>query len=348
MKKIENDMSALLIMFCLFVFHSSCGQLHTNSAQDNFIKEHNGFTESQLKELANSKVPRGQVRKIRQDRNGNILIAAAWGGVFRYDGKNFTNLTSNTVGMHRFWDVLQDRQGNLWFATTDSGAYMFNGKSFQHFTTKEGLPNNSVMCIFEDKAGIIWFGTGGGGISRYDGKSFRNFTMDDGITNNDLTTIMEDKSGKLWIGTRGEAFVYDGNEFAKIFYEGKTFNNVWSIIEDNKGNIWFGSNDGPSHGLWRYDGNAFTKVSKRGVYAVIEDKKGNIWTTGRINSKEERWALSRYDQKSLYSNTLIVTKIISGPPAFLGILEAPDGSIWFGSAGWVHRYDGKTITDFNG
>jgi hypothetical protein len=41
-----------------------------------------------------------------------------------------------------------------------------------------------------------------------------------------------------------------------------------------------------------------------------------------------------------------VTEIMSGGPAFLGILEANDGSIWFGSGGWVHRYDGKTITDF--
>ena len=31
---------------------------------------------------------------------------------------------------------------------------------------------------------------------------------------------------------------------------------------------------------------------------------------------------------------------------FLGILEADDGSIWFGSGSGVHRYDGKTITDF--
>jgi ligand-binding sensor domain-containing protein len=41
-----------------------------------------------------------------------------------------------------------------------------------------------------------------------------------------------------------------------------------------------------------------------------------------------------------------VTEIMSGPPAFLGLLEANDGSIWFGSAGGVHRYDGKTFTDF--
>ena len=33
--------------------------------------------------------------------------------------------------------------------------------------------------------------------------------------------------------------------------------------------------------------------------------------------------------------------------AFLGILEAKDGSIWFGSVTGVYRYDGKTITNFN-
>jgi ligand-binding sensor domain-containing protein len=30
----------------------------------------------------------------------------------------------------------------------------------------------------------------------------------------------------------------------------------------------------------------------------------------------------------------------------LGILEANDGSIWFGAFDGVYRYDGKTITDF--
>jgi ligand-binding sensor domain-containing protein len=57
------------------------------------------------------------------------------------------------------------------------------------------------------------------------------------------------------------------------------------------------------------------------------------------------WALSRYDAKSLYTDKPTVTEVMSGD-AFLGILEAEDGSIWFGSATGVYRYDGKTITDF--
>jgi ligand-binding sensor domain-containing protein len=199
-----------------------------------------------------------------------------------------------------------------------------------------------VMSVYEDKAGIIWFGTGAG-ISRYDGTSFRNFTTKDGHWNNDITTIIEDKSGKLWIGTRGEAFVYDGKTFTALTHEGKAFKNVWGITEDKKGNIWLGGNDG----LWRYDGTAFTQISQRGASAIFEDKKGNIWTTGIVNPPGGMvWALSRYDQKSLYNKTPTVTEIMSIKKMLCNILEANDGSIWFGSMNGVYRYDGKTITDF--
>ena len=326
-------------LFLVFVFHTSCGQTQTE-VKKNIIKP-------ETKDTVTSYGPNTMVRKVKQARNGDILIAASWAGVFRYDGKSFTNLTSK-AGSHRFWDVLEDRRGNLWFASTDSGVYHYNGKtlptgqaSFQHFTTREGLANNRVMSIYEDRAGNIWFGTGGG-VSRYDGKSFRNFTTREGLSDNDLTTIMEDKTGKLWFGTRGEPCFYDGKTFT-VFRnkDGKAFNNVWSIIEDRKGNIWFGAD-----GLWRYDGSTYTKVSQRGVYAIIEDKKGNIWTTGGVNLYENVWVLSRYDAKSLYNEKPTVTEIMSQSGMLLGILEDAKGNIWFGSGGGVYRYDGKTITDF--
>ena len=73
-------------LFLVFVFHTSFGQNQTNPPQNNFREEHNGFSESQLKELATSRVPMSQVRNLKQDGNGDILIAAGWSGVFRYDG----------------------------------------------------------------------------------------------------------------------------------------------------------------------------------------------------------------------------------------------------------------------
>ncbi|TCD00955.1 two-component regulator propeller domain-containing protein [Pedobacter psychroterrae] len=334
------------VLFLLSVFLSSCGQNQTNVPKDN--------VKSEVKDIG----PNIMVRNIKKGGNGAILIAgpnnSSLGDVFRYDGKSFTNLT-NKIGPHRFWDALEDRRGNIWFTSTDSGVYYYNGKSIQHFTTTEGLANNRVMSVYEDKAGIIWFGTGDG-ISRYDGRSFRNLKNpnpsrvykgenwnNDFTWNNDITTIIEDKTGRLWVGTRGAVFVYDGKTFTPLIHKGKTFTNVWSIIEDRKGNIWLGD---VTHGLWRYDGNIFTQVSERGTYAIIEDKKGNIWTTGPVNTAHVAvWALSRYDAKSLYSNKPTVAEIMLGD-AFFGLMEANDGSIWFGSATGVYRYDGKTITDF--
>jgi ligand-binding sensor domain-containing protein len=337
----------LFVLFLVSFFYTSCKQNQTNVPKDTIKPE--------AKDIVTSYGPNTMVRNVKQDRNGNILIAASFAGVFRYDGKSFTNLTSK-VSSRRFWDVLEDRRGNIWFASTDSGVYYYNGKSFQHFTTKDGLVNNRVMSIYEDKAGIIWFGTGGG-VSRYDGKSFRNFTTKEGLSNNDITTIMEDQTGKLWFGTRGEACFYDGKTFTVLKNkDGKAFNNVWSIIEDKKGNIWFGGSIIKDRkgkilivedGLWRYDGSTYTKVSQRGASAIIEDKKGNIWTTGNVNPPNGKvWALSRYDQKSLYNKEPTVTEIMSIERMLCGILEANDGSIWFGSMNGVYRYDGKTISDF--
>ena len=336
-------------LFLLPVFHTSCGQNQTNVPQDN---RRVGYSESQLKEADTTKVPMGMVRHVRHARNGDILIAS-YLGVFRYDGTSFTNLTNKIISprFSSFWDVLEDRKGNLWFASKDSGVYYYNGKSFQHFTTKDGLASNMALHIYEDRAGNIWFGA-----SRYDGKSFRNFTTKDGFPSNSIRLLLEDKTGKLWFGAQGEnMFVYDGKTFTVLKNkDGKTFTNVWSIIEDKKGNIWFGATiiedkrgdtSFVSQGLWRYDGSTFTKVSQRGAYAIIEDKKGNIWTTGEVNPKV--WALSRYDAKSLYDTMPTVTEIKSGGRMdFLGILEANDESIWFGSVSGVHRYDGKTFTDF--
>ncbi|MEO5909337.1 MAG: two-component regulator propeller domain-containing protein [Pelobium sp.] len=353
MKALQVYVLMLMTVFCI-----ACGG---KNKTDPVI-----FIKSNIVDTVTPYGPNTMVRNVKKGSNGNILFAASFAGVFRYDGKLFTNIASK-IGSRRYWDVLEDRKGNYWFATTDSGVYCYNGNYYQHFDTKQGLASNAVFCIYEDKAGAIWFGTGGG-ISRYDGNTFQNLTTKDGLSNNGIHTILEDKTGKMWFGTAGDACFYDGEKFT-VFRnkDGKAFYNVWSIIEDHKGNIWLGGSiiedkRGDtllvSAGLWRYDGRNYIKVSKRGATAIIEDKKGNIWTTGSVKPPNGKvWALSRYDQKSLYNQHPTVTEItlINGPGMLCGLVEASDGSIWYGALGatsGVFRYNahpngqGNTITDF--
>ena len=313
----------------------------TNSSGQTTIVD-TGFNPKN-KEVYTSHLPNTIVRDITKVRNGNILIASS-GGVFRYDGKSFTNLTSK-VGSPSFTDVLEDRRGNLWFASSDSGVYHYDGKFFQHFTSREGLGGNSVWCMYEDTAGNIWFGCEGRA-SRYDGKSFQNFTVETFQADRNIIdavlSINEDNSGKLWFGTGGAASTFDGKMFTVLKNkDGITFPFVRSIIKDKKGNIWLGS----SIGLWRYDGNSFTKFPQYNVGRVYEDKKGNVWTMGaNLNG---RWALSRSDVRSLPDKkpTVIELNMQLGMSPY-GILEADDGSIWFGALDGMYRYDGNAVTKF--
>lgn len=294
--------------------------------------------------------PLGIARNIKQDKKGNIWIAA-FSGVYRYDpsavlrvsGKAFTNVT-NEVSSARFFDVLEDRKGNFWFSSIGSGVYYYDGKTFRNFTTKDGLANDRVPHIYEDKSGNIWFGTEGGA-SRYDGKSFQNFKPNEGLPdinpdNNDVNSIIEDRTGEFWFATRGNAFTYDGKKFTVLTHNGEPFTNVRTIIEDSKGNIWLAGGDG----LWRYDGKTFTNFTRNFTGYVYEDKKDNIWTSSQPDyNGSDRWALSRYDANTLSNPKPTVTDIMTDYEDYkgmlFGILEARDGSIWFGSLAGVHRYD---------
>lgn len=349
----------VFIFFLMFIFFASCRQ---KQAKGKIIS-----ITSKVKGLIAPGGPKWITRNIIQDRKGSIWMAA-FDGIFRYDGKSFINITSKVTSV-RFFCVLEDRKGNLWFGSIGEGVYCYNGKSFTNFRTKEGLLSNEVTHIYEDKQGNIWFGVSGGA-SCFDGNSFHNYILDGngmhedrtGTTfqhrqNNGVGPILQDKKGNFWFGTNREALVYDGKAFS-VFKnkDGKAFNNVHSIIEDRKGNIWFGASIiGDKRGdtlfttdnLWRYDGKNYIKVANRSAAAIIEDKKGNIWTTGSVNPNGAGiWKLSRYDQKYLYNKKPVLNEIMASEKILFGILEAKDGSIWFGSINGVYRYDGKTITDF--
>jgi ligand-binding sensor domain-containing protein len=332
-------------LFLVLVFHSSCNsQTKTDLSKDN-IKPGS-------KELIASRGPQIITRNIIQDKKGNIWIAA-FDGIFKYDGKSFTNITGKVSSSH-FFSVLEDSKGNMWFGSIGSGVFLYDGRSFRNFTTREGLAGNGVTCIYEDKKGKIWFGTGEG-VSCYDGKAFKNFTTKERMPVNGVNAIIEDKTGKFWFATSSNTFVYDGKTLTVFAHQGKPFTNVRSIAEDKKGNIWLGGSDG----LWRYDGSTFTNFTPKFVGHIIEDKKGNIWTSSESANSQARaismydrktipnnsWALSRYDGQSLSDKKPIVTEIMY-KGMFFGILEANDGSIWFGSFDGVYRYDGKTVTDF--
>lgn len=297
--------------------------------------------------------PHNISRNLLEDKDGNIWVAA-FDGVFRYDGTSLVNMTHD-ITSDRFFSATADRNGNLWFGSIGAGIYRYDGSSFQNFTVDDGLVSNEVVSIYEDSDGRMWFG-GNGGVSIYDGQAFHNYVIE-GETMvtakrsyftpsferpiNEVNWIVEDKTGKLWLGTRGTTFIYDGMMFTALHNEAAHFTNVRHILRDSRDNIWLAGNDG----LWRYDGEDFTNISTSFTGHIYEDKAGNIWTSSE-ESPRGPWALTRYEADTITNERPKATKIVSGEGMIFGILEAGDGSIWFGTLNGVKRYDGESIKSF--
>ncbi|MBL8874743.1 MAG: hypothetical protein JNM86_02985 [Phycisphaerae bacterium] len=127
------------------------------------------------------------VRSILQDSRGNTWMGNSGVGLFRYDGKELRNFGIDHKIENLTWlrgrhvrmpgkiadphAILQDKDGIIWIGAFDSGVWRYDGEAITNFTTKDGLPVDSVSAIYEDRAGKLWFGTHRG-ICTFDGKTF--------------------------------------------------------------------------------------------------------------------------------------------------------------------------------
>ena len=304
---------------------------------------------TQNSEITTKEGPGTITRHVMQDRKGNIWLAT-WKGIMLYDGTNFINHT-NKEGLrrHRVFCILEDKSGNIWFGTIGAGLYRYDGKTFTNLTTEHGLVSNKVHCLYEDTAGRIWVGANGG-ISIYDPTVieptdetyFDNRTVENGLPEADINTIIED-TGKFWIGSRGLTYTYDGKKFTKVLtQDGQPFANTRRIIRDSRGAIWLGGNSG----LWRYQDDEFTQISKPFVGYIYEDREGNIWTSSESAEGPGIWVLTRYETQSLPLAQYEPKEVLRQENMFFDIMEDSDGNIWVGKLDGTCRISSDEVECF--
>ncbi len=106
-----------------------------------------------------------------------------------------------------------------------------------YYTTKDGLPSNSVYRTILDSRGFLWIATENG-IARFDGKNFRNYTTAQGLPANEITDIFADSSNTIWITPFGKTMAYYNAR--KDRFENEETDKELSKIElgnTNRGNV---------------------------------------------------------------------------------------------------------------
>lgn len=130
---------------------------------------------------------------LEQDNAGNVYAASS-SGIYRFDktDTSYVMWKNNPLDQNSLcYNIVNDLamiNDELWIATMGSGLDRFNParNTFTHYTTRDGLPNNTVYGIEYGSEGKIWLSTNDGLVvlDPSTGTS-RNFTMRDGLPSNE-------------------------------------------------------------------------------------------------------------------------------------------------------------------
>lgn len=66
------------------------------------------------------------------------------------------------------------------------------------YTTKDGLPSNSVYRTVLDDHGFLWIATENG-LAKFDGKNFKTYTTVQGLPDNEITDLFIDSNRRIWV-----------------------------------------------------------------------------------------------------------------------------------------------------
>ncbi|MEO7607750.1 MAG: two-component regulator propeller domain-containing protein [Saprospiraceae bacterium] len=373
-------LKTISVLFLTLLFFSSCnGQVKTQSPKEGLIEQdasagiHTKLFKTQVS------TPYDNITCGLQDKEGNLWFGVAGGnidrvpqgqGVYRYDGKTFSNFTvKDGLGSNCIRALLEDKIGNIWIGT-NKGVCYYDGKSIRKVSkpvnlnyqpSNPGAGNppvmNDVFSIMQDKRGVLWFGTADG-IVCYDGNKFSNFLDDHTIKNDSRLSLksvqcmFEDRAGNIWFGSGPMAFeglcLYDGKSLRKF----TPMNQRWilKIEEDKNGRLQFSTRGA---GAISYDGTNFNLFPKPKelrndiLPGLFVDSKGNRWyTSDYINDNDvTTGGLWKFDGTSF-------TEFTKGNgltnTAVLFMMEDRDGNLWLGTrSNGLYKYDGKKFTDYS-
>ena len=295
-----------------------------------------------------------------EDQNGNMWFGTTDEGLYKYDGKNFTNfLDKDGVKGNNVWCAYKDKAGKLWFGT-DYGICTFDpvSNNFKTFWVYESLvysgdqPKNAVHSILQDRSGMFWFGTDLGMFtskeSPNESTEFNLFLKSNNLIINPknlhlkgISDILQDQSGKIWFASWNNegACSFDGKTLTN--FEPNGDNMVYSLLEDKEGNLWFGTRE---HGVCRYDGigpqKSYTHFadiatfSTSCVYSMTEDKNGTIWfgtEFGSGSSYDKQGGVWRYDPATnAFTNFTVAGDGLTNNSVFT-VLKTRSEDFWFGT-----------------
>jgi len=275
------------------------------------------------------------INDINQDMSGNLWVASARSGIFKFNGVKFDtiNVDVNLPGANFVNSIVVDKNNWIWCATIE-GIHCFDGDEWNSYS-KPDLAHETANIIFQDNSGNLWVGTQGG-ISFFDYNDWTTFDSRHGLPALNILSIWEDHAGHFWFGTAGGGVFEFVNDSVVTIYDMTnklSNNNVNAIIQDKNYCYWFGTENG-IHKLdsTKTDWDHFTQdnsgLTHNTVKCFLKDSADNIWV-GTIGG-----GICKYDGQFWWND---FNRDLKRNEVNI-IIQAANNNFWFGSPTGLIKY----------
>jgi signal transduction histidine kinase/ligand-binding sensor domain-containing protein len=154
----------------------------------------------------------------------------------------------------------------------------------RHWTTEDGLPSNTVLCLLQAHNGYLWIGTKRG-LARFDGGRFKVFIDElrvDGSDDLRCYELAEDNQGRIWVRLAAGLVCYQHGVFTRYsILSGPLQASIQTMIVSKQGGLWIGTKD---EGVKKIENGRFTRSFRaaNGLWndragLLREDPEGRLW-----------------------------------------------------------------------
>ncbi len=211
----------------------------------------------------------------------------------------------------------------------------------ESWTTRDGLPHNTINGIIQSQDGYLWFATWEGA-ARFDGRHFTVFGRNEiaGMPDSGMRAMYVDYDGQLLFGgSRGGMARHLNGQWQTLPAVGKLIND---IVRDRHSHLWIATEGG---GLFIQtpDGRIQQFGAEDGlpptvIYRLLQDKNGIIW----IATQQGLYWINSLDKDAKFqlvgpAQGLAVTSIFA-------LAYAADGDLLVGTEQGAYRKEGDQFS----
>jgi ligand-binding sensor domain-containing protein len=303
-----------------------------------------GFSNGKIGKLQNNRItllsleegfPKVPITKIIVDERNIIWIATAGEGVYFLKNKRLYNINIDDGLSDNFAYDISRLSSDRMLVATDKGINLCSDnnkkKVIQNFTSRNGLPDNIVRCLFPAGDSHIWLGMQDGGISSYD---IGNPLTDKKISwaYGQVNAVMATASNVFAATEENGLLVFNKdvyNNITNLQHKEEQLKKISCLIRDHEGNIWAAGNNQ----LMRYAGSniqqllTLDKKIAENIHVLFwSQKDSSLWfnsISGVINFKNMS---GRTEQKIFNIPQAKGANITS-------LYQDMNGNMWIGTLG---------------